>query len=161
MFLISILRRVDWAMFVCMNALISAVMRAKETKFGTNVLLLSAQINYITNVGCHAHCPRKSVIQFLASISQRLKKNTTWLTDFMLQWLKYLRLLQISIQSNNKHWSYSRKNEHNKKEWKQHLICCSCAVKKGIPLSNSLYCCSHFGCRFFSYLGRGNLPGRT
>lgn len=47
---------------VCMNTHISAIIETRETKFGKNVSIYFTQIHFISNVGCHAHRPRNSII---------------------------------------------------------------------------------------------------
>lgn len=63
-FLLSITSRVTWAtsfclcacLFVCMSTHILVNIKYRDTKFGIKVLVLYTQIEFISNVGCHAHC---------------------------------------------------------------------------------------------------------
>lgn len=43
---------------VCVTTQISAVINAKDIKFGMKVPLYYAQLNYISYIRCHAHRPQ-------------------------------------------------------------------------------------------------------
>lgn len=49
---------------ICSNVEISAIIKAKVTKFVMKLPLYQTQIKCILNIGCHAHCLRKSIKQF-------------------------------------------------------------------------------------------------
>lgn len=47
---------------VCMNAQISAIMKARDTKFGMKIPIYHRQLQFIANSRCHANRLCKSVI---------------------------------------------------------------------------------------------------
>lgn len=81
--------------FVCMNAQISAVTKARDTKFDISISVNYAQVELISNIVCHAQRLHNSRIYFFKSICKQHNKDTTFWLLPILSWLKYLPLLQI------------------------------------------------------------------
>lgn len=60
-FLLSIAFQVDLAISVCMNAHISALMKARYAKFVIQLTLYHKFLIFILNLGCHAQCLGKYI----------------------------------------------------------------------------------------------------
>lgn len=64
----------------------SAIIKARLTKFGMKVSLDYVQIKFISNAVCHAERPRKSIISFLKSICKTGIKDILTLTFAKLKY---------------------------------------------------------------------------
>lgn len=47
---------------VCMNAQISTVLKARDTKFGIQVFVYPTQLQFILNASCHSYCRSQTII---------------------------------------------------------------------------------------------------
>lgn len=65
--------KIDGTMSFCLSGCpdnqksthISAIIKARVTKFGMKVAVYPVPVEFISNVGCHAYRPRKSIIIYL------------------------------------------------------------------------------------------------
>lgn len=58
-FMCRVTKRINLAIFVCINTHNSVTIGYRATKFGIKAAVYHMQTNFSSVIGCHFHCPRK------------------------------------------------------------------------------------------------------